>query len=127
MNDIMDYLRSKEDLIIGQPVGLEEIEKTEELLGVRFSDEYRSILRNFGFICVNGHEITGLTKAKRLNVYNVTLKERTNYKNVSELYVIEQTHIDGIVVWQSTTGEVYQTGLGEKKVKIAESIKEYIK
>ena len=127
MSDIVNYLCSKADLIKGQPVELAEIEKVEEMLGVRFSNEYRDILNNFGFVCVDGHEITGLTKAKRLNVYDVTLKERTNYKNVSELYVIEQTHIDGIVVWQSTTGEVYQTGLGEKKVKIAESIKEYIK
>lgn len=126
MSNIVDYLRSKKELIIGQPAGQEEIEKTEALLGVRFSDEYKSILHNFGFVCVDGHEITGLTKAKRLNVYDITLKERENFKDVSELYVIEQTHIDGIVVWQATSGEVYQTGQDGEWDKIADNIEKYL-
>ena len=43
-----------------------------------------------------------------------------------ESYVIEQTHIDGIVIWQSASGAIFQTILGSKTRKIYESLPKYI-
>ncbi len=43
----------------------------------------------------------------------------------SGLYVIEQTHIDDIVIWQSEAGEIYQTVGGLKPEKIADGIIDY--
>ena len=42
------------------------------------------------------------------------------------MYVIEQTHIDDIVIWRSASGEVYQTIFWGNPKKIAEGIIGYI-
>ncbi len=123
----MDFLQKRTDLLVGKPVEETEIINIQEKLNIIFADEYKRILKAYGFVCVDGHEITGITNAKRLNVYDVTMKERANTSyDLSELYVIEQTHIDGIVIWQSESGEVYQTIADSKPEKIADSIVEYL-
>ncbi len=40
----------------------------------------------------------------------VILKNREKNRNVKgHFYVIEETHIDGIVIWQSKSGKVFKT------------------
>ena len=127
MSELVEYLQRKGELIIGKPAEEVEIAKIEEMLGVGFAEDYRSMLKTFGFVCVEGHEITGITNAKRLNVYDVTVKERANADcNLSGFYVIEQTHIDGIVIWQSVSGEVYRTVANSEPVKIADGMERYL-
>lgn len=127
MGNLIACLQNKDDLITGKPVDNADIIYAEKVLKIEFSDEYKEILKVYGFICVDGHEITGITNSKRLNVCDVTIKERNNTKgNMDWLYVIEQTHIDGIVIWQSRTGEVYQTVEDSRPEKIANNIFEYL-
>lgn len=127
MNKLIDFLQNKEDIIVGQPIEEVAINRIEEMLGIRFADEYKGVLKTFGFVCVDGHEITGIANAKRLNVYDVTMKKRANTDCVLlGLYVIEQTYIDEIVIWQSASGEIYQTVANSKPEKIADSIFEYL-
>lgn len=127
MSKLIDILQRKDELIVGKPAEDGEVDKVEKMLGVKFSDEYRSILKTFGFVCVDGHEITGIANAKRINVYDVTMKERANNDcDLSGLYVVEQTHIDGVVIWQSASGEVYQTVAGTEPEKIYDSLLKYI-
>lgn len=127
MYDVIDFLQSKGELLTGKAVPKEDIEKIEEQLGVSFANDYKKIVSTYGFVCVDGHEITGITNAKRLNVYEVTIKEREKVVcDMAGMYVIEQTHIDDIVIWQSTSGEVFQTFLGGNPEKIAEGIIAYI-
>ena len=57
----------------------------------------------------------------------VTLEERANLPDVpADWYVVEQANIDGIVIWQAVSGEIYQTQPGAQPVKIADSLTEYI-
>lgn len=127
MYDVIDFLLSKGELLTGKAVTKGDIEKIEEQLGVSFADDYKKIVSTYGFVCVDGHEITGITNAKRLNVYEVTIKEREGMIcDMSGMYVIEQTHIDDIVIWQSASGEVFQTNGGLKSEKIADNISDYI-
>jgi hypothetical protein len=42
------------------------------------------------------------------------------------LYVVEQANIDGIVIWQSETGEVFQTMPNALPIKISDSLLEYL-
>ena len=127
MYDVIDFLQSKGELLTGKAVAKEDIEKIEEQLGVSFANDYKKIVSTYGFVCVDGHEITGITNAKRLNVYEVTIKEREKVVcDMAGMYVIEQTHIDDIVIWQSTSGEVFQTFLGGNPEKIADCIMDYI-
>ena len=79
-------------------------------MSLSFSKDYKLYLSRCGFATYEGHELTGICKAKRLNVVDVTINERTISPNIPEnWYVIEQLNIDGIVIWQSGTGDIYQT------------------
>lgn len=127
MYDVIEFLQSKGELLTGKTVDEGEVEIIEEQLGVSFAADYKKIVSTYGFVCVDGHEITGITNAKRLNVYEVTVKERENVAcDMSGMYVIEQTHIDDIVIWQSTSGEVIQTNGNHRPVKIADGIINYL-
>lgn len=127
MYDVIEFLQSKEELLTGKAVDEGAIERIEEQLGVSFADDYKKIVSICGFVCVDGHEITGITNAKRLNAYEVTIKERESVAcDMSGMYVIEQTHIDEIVIWQSASGEVFQTNGNHGPVKIADSIINYL-
>ena len=127
MYDMIEFLQSKGELLTGKAVPKEDVEKIEEQLGVSFANDYKKIVSTYGFVCVDGHEITGITNAKRLNVYEVTIKEREKVVcDMAGMYVIEQTHIDDIVIWQSASGGVYQTNGNHEPVKIAEGIINYL-
>ena len=61
-----------------------------------------------------------------INVVDVTLAERNFCTNIPEgWYVIEQTHMDGIVIWQDEQGCIYKAISG-KIDKIHNSLKEYV-
>ncbi len=105
----------------------DDITKAEEKLKLSFSAEYKRYLLKFGFATYDGHEITEICKAKRLNVVDVTLSERSITPDVpADWYVIEQLNIDGIVIWQSTSGEIFQTSPNSEPKKIYDSFVEYI-
>jgi hypothetical protein len=105
----------------------EIIKQAEQKLGLQFSDEFREYLIAFGVASVYGHELTGICDFPRLNVVDVTFAERASNPNIkADWCVIEQANIDGIVIWQSITGEVYQTMPGSAPIKLCDSLSGYI-
>jgi hypothetical protein len=42
------------------------------------------------------------------------------------LYVVENTGVDGIIIWQSSSGEIYMTSPNLQPKQIAKSLNEYI-
>ncbi len=57
----------------------------------------------------------------------MSLMEREYTENIpSDWYVIEQLNIDAIVIWQSSSGEIYQTSPNTEPEKICESLADYI-
>lgn len=126
MGNIIDVLRSMPDFIGSNGRSEEEIELAEKILGVTFARDYRNYLEEIGLACFDGHELTGLTKTERLNVVTVTKEQRERFgKNVSTWYVVEETNIYGIVIWQDTNGLVYETAPNSKFKKVADSLAEY--
>lgn len=123
---VTEIIKEKKGFCHMNPIKEEEIKKAEKELGTIFSDEYKEILSEYGVISCFGHEITGICKFKRLNVVDVTLKERQNNSNVENLYVLEKTNIDDIIIWQDSKGYVYQTKASGKPIKICNSIIEYL-
>ena len=108
-------------------VSIEQIEKSESCLNLSFSNEYKKYLEYFGVVSVDGHELTGICKSKRLNVVDATNEYREYFKQVSELwYVIEVTNIDNIVIWQDKAGKIYQVQPASKPKKIADSLLDYL-
>ena len=127
MNDLISCLKNKPMFIGSKGASNAQIAEAEEQLTVSFSKEYKHYLTAIGFAIYEGHELTGICKAKRLNVVDVTLSERNLTHDVpNDWYVIEQLNIDGIVIWQSTTGEIYQTSPNTEPEKICESLADYI-
>lgn len=127
MKNIVETLKSKPLLLTSTSASDKEISDAETKLSVSFSEEYKQYLATVGFAIFEGHELTGICKAKRLNVVDVTSMERELSPYVPfDWYVIEQLNIDGIVIWQSSAGEVYQTSPNVEPVKLCNSMAEYI-
>lgn len=127
MPKIVELINSLPDMLPLKPATEVQITDAELQLRVRFADEYKEYLAAFGAIMADGIELTGITKSEHRNVVSLTKKERElNSKVPNTIYVIENTCIDGIIIWQDTTGVVYQTTPNSAPQKIAQSLSEYI-
>ena len=127
MSKIIEELNKKSCLYYEKGASIEAIKKAEEALGLKFDEDYKEYLRQFGSVSCGGHELTGISEDEALDVVKVTIYNRERNQNVRiPIYVIEETHIDGIVIWQAETGEIFQTGYKEVPEKIFESLMEYV-
>ena len=122
----VEKLRQYDDFKALKGASLNEIKEAERKLNIEFSDEYKEYLSEYGIATANGYEFTGICQSERLNVVCVTEKERKNVREIPEgAYVVEQTHIDGIVIWQTRDGAVYKSQ-GDSFVMICDSLYEFI-
>lgn len=127
MADFISILSSLPDFHALAGASEEQIAQAERALSLRFADDYRQYVRAFGAVSAAGHELTGICASKRLNVVEVTLSARGAQPAIPrDWYVLEEATIDGILVWQSGAGEVFQTQPGAEPVKLAASIREYL-
>jgi len=128
MNKIAKVMKELPDFFGLSGASEEQIASAERELQTHFASDYREYLAAYGIASANGHELTGLCSSRRLNVVEVTKTMAAQYSGVpSDWYVIEQANIDGIVVWQSPDGSVYQTQIGADSVLISNGLLEYIK
>ena len=127
MTEIVQILSKMSSFRKRSPATIEQIRKAEKLLDLQFSKEYRQYLMVFGAVSILGHELTGICSSMRLDVVSVTKEQREQLDNVdASWYVIEEAHIDGIVIWQSADGSIYATAPNSKARKIANSLSEYV-
>lgn len=127
MSSIIDELKMKSNFYCEVGASTEEIKKAEETLGLRFADDYIEYLQQFGAVSCGGHDLTGFSKDSELDVVKVTLKNiKKNQKVSLPLYVVEETHLDGVVIWQLGSGEVFRTEYKEAPEKIFDSLAEYV-
>ena len=127
MSNIIDYLRAKNGFTCLGPVPQESIDAAEQELKISFANEYRDYVSDCGVASYGGHELTGVCSFPRLNVVDVTIKERNNNPLIPVyMYVVEQTHYDNVVIWQSSSGEIYQSQPNKKLMLLAGSLHEYI-
>ena len=108
-------------------VSIEQVEQAESALSLQFAEDYIHYLLKFGFIIAEGIELTGISKAKYRNVVSVTTDERKYNPQVpKDFYVIEETNMDGIVIWQDINENIYQTRPHKPPKKIANSLSDYL-
>lgn len=119
MTNFVEKLKDSRSFYSGKGVSLEAIKLAEEKLCLQFSDEYKKYLLLYGIASIYGHEFTGLGVNGSLNVIDATNYERSKNSGVpSDYYVVEELHIDDIVIWQNHSGDVFQSyadGTWEKK------------
>jgi cell wall assembly regulator SMI1 len=127
VKNLIDRLQNMENFISLGGVSEDKISEVETDMGITFAGDYREYLKKFGIATVDDHEFTGIGKSQRLSVDKVTQKERSKNDLIPKnLYVIEELGIDGITIWQSGTGEIYQSVSGEIPYVICKSFLEYI-
>ena len=127
MSRIIEEFSKKSNFYSEKGASVEMITKAEEALGLRFANDYKEYLQQFGSVSCGGHELTGFSEDANLDVVKVTLKNLEKNPNVKiPLYVVEETHIDGIVIWQSESGAIFKTEYKESPERIFKSFTEYV-
>ncbi len=127
MMDIIEVINSLPALLPLKAATTMQITDAESQLRVTFSNEYREYLSAFGAIMADGIELSGIARSEHRNVVSLTKQAwELNPTVPHTMYVIEDTCVDGIVIWQDTTGAVYQTKPDSAPQKIANSFKDYI-
>ena len=115
------------DYVGANGVDEKTIKNAEKVLGLKFSKEYREYLSDIGLASFDDREFTGICEQNYLNVVYATNRKRKLYFNVpKDIYVVEELNIDGIVIWQSSDGSIYQTVYDSKPEKIYDSLYDYI-
>lgn len=123
MQDVAEQMKAMPDFCGGNGAPQKDIDAAQSTLGVCFSDEYLAYLRAFGVARVGSHELTGVSGIARLDVVRVTQRERALNPDVpSNWYVVEDTGIDDIVIWQDESGRIHQTEPGCEPADVAESL-----
>jgi len=103
------------------------IDKAEAELGVNFAEDYKGITAQFGAISFRGHTLSGISPFPGNDVVALTKEHRAYISGVPcSFYVIEEAHIDGIVIWQDFDGRIYQTQPDSKPVLIFDCLYDYI-
>lgn len=124
----VDLIEASDCLYKGDGSSESEIEAAEKALAVNFASEYRSYLKSFSIVGLDGHQITGLSATPETHVVSSTEMGRRIIADADpSWYVIEIPNIDGIVVWQTPQGEIVQTSAGGKARVIAKSIIDYLR
>ena len=127
IENIVTVIHSLPDLLQLKPATEGEIADAERQLGVRFADEYKEYLAAFGAVMANGLELTGIAKSEHRNVVALTKREwDLNPKVPHTMYVVENTCMDGVLIWQDTDGYIFRTKPGMYARQIATSLAEYV-
>lgn len=127
MSVIINTIKSLPNLLPLKAASKTDITDAELQLRVNFAGEYKDYLAAFGAILADGIELTGIAKAEYRNVVTVTKQEWELNSHVPHtMYVVENAGVDGIIIWQDSTGAVYQTSPNTQPKKVAKSLNEYI-
>lgn len=127
MNEkLITIMSNLEDFCSMKPATEAEVIAAENELGLKFADDYKEYVLQYGAISASGIELTGVTTAKRLDVVAVTKTERELGTIPPDMYVIENVAIEGIVMLQNAAGEVFSTAPNEPLKRVCNSLTEYI-
>ena len=127
MSPIIKVIEKLQGLRCLTPLIEKDINDAEQVLGLKFADDYRTYTKKFGAISAEGLELTGVVAAPRLNVVEVTISEKSLNQNIpDDMYVIENTGIDGILILQNARGEIFSISPSSKPIKKFASLTEYL-
>lgn len=127
MDNIVKLIESLPGLLLLKKATEEQIKSTEHKLGVSFSEDYKEYLLNFGGILAEGIELSGISYSDHRDVVSLTRTAwALNPKVPHSMYVIEDTRVDGIIVWQDYNGTIYKSLPNNEPIKIADSLAAYI-
>lgn len=126
-NLFLKLVEKKEGFEPATPASEDSIAEAEKKLGLFFSQEYKEYLLKHGAISYHGHIFTGISPFPGVDVVAVTTEARQNNPQVPlSYYVIEEAHIDGLIIWQDASGNIFRTIPGYAPSKMCGSLAEYV-
>ena len=127
MKKFTELIKAYDDFMAIGAANEYKIDEAERELGLKFSEEYKAFLREYGTASANGHEFFGICDSKRLNIVEMTLNAWKENSNVPrDLYLIEDVGIDKIYTWQNKEGQLFQTIANGIPEKIQNTLCEYV-
>lgn len=127
MRTIIEQIEKKQKLFHSKGSSIDQVIAAEKHLGLKFSDEFRNYVLQYGAISFGSHEFTGLNVEDYINVVSVTLEERKVRSDFpQEAVVIEQLGIEGITIVQDAAGTVYELNEAGESKQIANSFAQYL-
>ncbi len=128
--NICEFLESYDDFSHHNPVSLEKIRVAEELLNLKFADDYVECLLKYGAVDVEDIElfyITDNNKNRSVIHQTIELKELEDGVYIADdMYAIQDLWYDDLMAWQDRSGAVYISAPFEKPIKVANSLADYI-
>lgn len=109
-----------------QNTNLMDIRIAEQALDIHFPIEYTTMLMCTGALRCPFLNICGFDEDSVNNVVEQTKKQRLMSGIPKNYFVLERPTVDGIVLLQSTEGDVVECDNGKITKKLAPSLKEYI-
>lgn len=127
MKNIETTVKKAPQVMYHKGVDSDTIKQAERELSLKFAHDYIEYLSKFGQVTFGSHEMTGIVSSKRLNVVECTKFERESKDNFpSNMYIIEDTHFEGLIITQDSNGKVYELYQNGKCVLINKSLTDYI-
>ena len=128
MSEIITYIESLENTHCTGPVSHGLVVKSEDILGIQFSDDYKLLVKQFGNLMDKHREILGLSSNHIGDCVSYTLEARDEDDTIpTNVYVISCAGIDGILYLQGPEGSIYRHSPFGECVKIANSLEDFIK
>jgi hypothetical protein len=126
MSDIITVIANLKGLISLRGISKEAITAAEQKLGLSFAKDYKEYLERYGLISARHIEITGITDSKRLNVVDVTRIQKESNQIPPDMYVIDETGIEGIIILQNEKGEIFELQNHRRVKKIYDRLSDYL-
>ncbi|WP_336019133.1 SMI1/KNR4 family protein [Fusobacterium polymorphum] len=126
--NIVEKIKKMKDLDINPKGGAskEQIERAEKRLNLKFSEEYKEYLKEFGAISFFGNEWSGLNIDGYFNVVNMTEDEKAlNESFPKKHFVIENIGVDSIFIISNEDGKIYSIQY-DKIEFLCNSLSEYL-
>lgn len=126
MNNIVNTIESFKRKRFTGSISSELIINAEKVLGTCIAPEYKEVLLKFGSLCVKGEEFLGID-CENYDIVKATTEAREEDKNFpKDVYVIENTAIDGILIVQKNTGVIMSYQPNGKLQFLANDLEEYL-
>lgn len=123
---IVEKIKKIEDLGYIDGCSEEQIKEAEELLDLKFPNEYVEYVKTYGCIDFGSTEWTGLNIKGELNTVEATLAERKyNESFPKKHFVLDDYHINAKKIIVNEEGEVFLLQY-EMVLKVCDSISEYL-
>jgi hypothetical protein len=126
--NIIEKIKKIDDLNIISNNGAseEQILRAEKRLELKFPEEYKNYVKEFGAISFLGNEWTGLNIDGYFNVVNMTEEERAlNEFFPKKYFVIENIGVDRMLIISNEKGEIYTIQYNKIKF-LCNSLSEYL-